>query len=128
MTMTKKRHWLLSIYIVLSIVMLSIGFILFGHILGDPRFMLMKKFPDVPKWVYYAIRFNFLFHIMSLVALFHWKKWGFYGAATACIISVILNITLSGKVTENLSGLLSIVILFCVLQIGGERKGWTQLE
>ena len=60
-------------------------------------------------------------------ALFMWKKWGFYGFILAAVISIALNIALHDYVFA-ISPVISVAILYGVLQIGGPYKGWNQLE
>jgi hypothetical protein len=124
----KKRHWLLTTYLIFSISILSIMFFMLRFKVAGSAIEFTHKFPNVPQWVYYALRLDILLHIVSLIALFRWKKWGFYGAVAACIVSVIINLIMDGEIGEDLLGLLGIAILYGVLQIGGERKGWVQLE
>jgi hypothetical protein len=44
------------------------------------------------------------------------------------IIVLILNLSSGVGIGQSLLGLLGVVILYAVLQIGGENKGWTQLD
>jgi hypothetical protein len=86
-----------------------------------------QKITNAPSWALPALRYVSLFHIVCLSAIFRWKKWGFWGAVAASILAVIINIIIQGNFIENLIGLISIAILYGVLQIGGVRNGWTQL-
>lgn len=124
----KQRHWLLSVYLLLSIITLLIMVFILQFHTAAFTVASLQKFPKTPKWIYPTLRFVYLVHIMSLIALFRWKKWGFFGAVVACIISVILNFIISGEIVGSLLGLTSIAVLYGVLQIGGKWKGWTQLD
>ena len=120
----KKRHWALTVYLVLATAILSLTFIAYRYIGTSTAYI--QKFSNAPSWALPALRYLCLFHIVCLSAIFRWKKWGYWGAITASVLSVIINIVIEGKL-ENLAGLIGIAILYGVLQIGGERKGWTQL-
>jgi hypothetical protein len=72
--------------------------------------------------------------IVCLIALFLWIKWGFYGYAAITIVASITNMMLNivnkaamTGVLHLIAGLCGIAILYGVLQIGGEHKGWNQL-
>lgn len=125
MNEVKKRQWALTVYLVFSIVCLSIMFISYRYMGSSTAYT--QKFSNAPSWALPALRYVSLFHIICLVAIFRWKKWGFWGAVAASVLSVVINIIIQGKFIENLNDLISIAILYGVLQIGGERKGWTQL-
>ena len=62
-----------------------------------------------------------------LYFLLKWKKWGFWGLVASSIIVLILNISL-GMGPLALLGLVSIALVYGVLQIGTESKGWPQLD
>ncbi len=65
--------------------------------------------------------------IVCAMALFRWKKWGFFGFLGGAVISMALNFT-AGDYFYALTPFISVAILYGVLQIGGANKGWTQLE
>jgi len=121
----KKRHWALTLYLVFEIVILSIGFVSYRYIGGSMAYT--QTFPNAPGWAFPVLRYICLFHIMCIGAIFRWKKWGFWGAVASSLVAVVINIMMDDKLIENITGLISIAILYGVLQIGGERKGWTQL-
>jgi hypothetical protein len=68
-----------------------------------------------------------IFNIICLIALFKWKKWGFWGVVVGIIIGVCLNLYL-GLGPVSFSGLIALAVLYGVLQIGKENKGWPQLD
>ena len=69
-----------------------------------------------------------ILNIVCAVALFQWKKWGFFGFVATSILALGLNLTIGLNIFQVILGLAGIAILYGVLQIGNERKGWTQLE
>lgn len=78
-----------------------------------------------PLLVFMAIMclLNFVFTI----ALFKWKKWGFFGIIGSTIIAFVVNLYI-GIGAMSLLGLSGIPILYAVLNIGKERAGWHQLD
>ena len=70
--------------------------------------------------------------VLSLVyvlALFGWKKWGFWGLLMVSGVKIVLELVSGGADFMVLSGIVvSILILFGVLQIGRGNKGWPQLR
>lgn len=61
-------------------------------------------------------------------ALFLWKKWGFYGFISTAVATVTINLINGAGLVKALLGLIWVVILFAVLNIGEENDGWSQLE
>jgi len=67
--------------------------------------------------------------IICVFALFGWKKWGFWGLLAVSVVKIILEIQAGGSGFAVLSGVaLSMLILYGVLNIGRENKGWPQLR
>ena len=66
-------------------------------------------------------------NMVFAVALFKWKKWGFYGFIGTTIIAGIVNLSL-GIGPLSLLGFSGIPILYGILRIGNERAGWHQLD
>ena len=87
-----------------------------------------KTIPEFPDWVAWAIGGCSAVSILFVLALFRWKRWGFYGYALAAIAIFALNVHAGLGVGAAALGLVGTVTLFAALQIGGERKGWSQLE
>jgi hypothetical protein len=67
-------------------------------------------------------------NVAFAVALFLWKRWGFYGFVATSVVGFALNIALGVNVAQALFGVAGVAILYGVLQIGNENKGWPQLE
>lgn len=133
----KKRHGCLTAWLVLLIILNSLS--IFGSVLMyflfDPEMFQMPGMPavDMPTWLIVASVFGSLFSLIFSVALFLWKKWAFWGYLGINILNIAI-LMLAGRpvleiVPSIITGILLMVILFAVLQIGGEeKKGWTQLE
>jgi uncharacterized membrane protein (DUF2068 family) len=86
-------------------------------------------FLDWPGW---AIPSLMLFNLVCVVGLLRLKKWGFYGSCVSCGLVLVVNLFTGAPmvfVVFGLSyGLIGIIFLYCVLQIGGDKSGWTQLD
>jgi hypothetical protein len=67
-------------------------------------------------------------NLVCAIALLRWKKWGFWGFVGSASVVFVVNLTIGLGLVPALSGLLGVVILYGVLHIGKERKGWSQLE
>jgi hypothetical protein len=119
---TKKRHGCLTAYLVVIIAGISISMIislLQGLAPANTR----------PVWeIALFTVFNF-FVIICAVAIFMWKKWGVWGLCAVQVLSFIISIVQRQLIIISVINLVfSLGLLFLVLNIGGENKGWPQLE
>lgn len=124
MSAGKQRHGCLTAFLVFSIILNALvsSMNLFA---GS---MIRQGYPDMPGWALPVLGIAGIFNIVCLIALFRWKKWGFYGAAALAVLAFIVNLVVGLKIMQAFMGLIGIAMLYGVLQIGGEKKGWTQLE
>ena len=85
-------------------------------------------------WLIIAMIIFSILDIVCAVALFKWKKWGFYLYILSAIVAGISNLVYAVNRGEPLIFtlgflVLPIGILYGVLHIGNEKnKGWPQLE
>jgi hypothetical protein len=121
---TKTRHGCLTAWLILMILANSLTAITTPLLASAIR----QNIPGFPGWVVWPISLLALLNVVFAVALFNWKKWGFIGFCATSILALALNLYAGIGVGQSLLGLLGIVILYAVLQIGGEKKGWTHLE
>jgi len=87
----------------------------------------IQETPVVPFWLLIIQTAILIFYIICFLALFKWQRWGFYGVLICGLLVFTLNLY-QGLPFEALLSLIPAVGLFFVLQIGGARKGWSQLE
>lgn len=71
-------------------------------------------------------------NVIYVVALFRWKKWGFWGislnSAIACFTSIYYEpLSILSILGAVLSSLLGILILYWALNIGKDIKAWSRL-
>jgi hypothetical protein len=117
----KSRHGCATAYLIFMIIvnaLVSLSNVMLGA---------SQSSPVVPGWLFFVLALFGCLNVVFAVALLRWKKWGFYGfMASALLIAVInaLSIGLGGA----LIGLLGVAVLYGVLQIGGNRNTWSQLE
>lgn len=84
--------------------------------------------PALPGWSIPVLAVGALINLVCVVALFKWKKWGFWGLCIMAVAAFVVNLTIGVGFGMALIGLLGFAILYGVLQIGTDNKGWPQLE
>jgi hypothetical protein len=89
---------------------------------------MAARLPSAPGWAFPVLGLIGIANVVCAVAIFLWKKWGFWGSIVTSIVTFAINLNIGLNVVQAVLGLLGVVILYLVLQIGGENKGWTQLE
>ena len=115
----KIRHGCLTAWLILVIIGNIMATIVLATVnTADANVAGWVKGVDIALSVWIAI---------CAIAIFMWRKWGFYGFVLAGVISIALNIALK-EYLYAFSPIISVAVLYGVLQIGGEYKGWTQLK
>jgi hypothetical protein len=69
-----------------------------------------------------------LFNLACAIALLRWKKWGFWGLVASAAITLGVNLTIGLGLSSAIVGFLGVILLYGVLHIGKENKGWPQLD
>ncbi len=117
----KEQHWCLAVF-------LSVGIILNAFaLLLAPLIVLVIAYGQVDEWYAKLLLVLGVFNIVCLIALFKWKKWGFYGAVVSGLLWSVVFLA-EGFIPSAVLGLVYIVALYGVLQLGGDKSGWRQLE
>jgi hypothetical protein len=124
MTEGNSRHGCLTAWLVLMIIANSATAVV--YILGSDT--VSQALPDMPGWVFPVLIVFSLFNLVCAVALFQWKKWGFWGFCITSIVALVVNLSSGLGIGSSLTGLIGLAVLFGVLQIGDENKGWPQLD
>lgn len=119
----KSRHGCLTAWLVFMVIANSLSslFYLFGSA------SVKQALPNAPSWIFPVLVFMGLVNVVCAFALFMWKKWGFWGFCVSSVIALITNIS-AGIGASSIVGLIGVAILYGVLQIGQEDKGWPQLD
>jgi hypothetical protein len=81
-----------------------------------------------PSWCTWGIAALAGLDIVCVIFLFMWKKWAFYGSALAGVGVMVLTLAAQGSLGSAISGLVLPGVLYFVLQLGGENRGWRRLR
>lgn len=122
--MAKQRHGCLTAWLILLIVVNSLVAVVYLFASS----MIKANLPNTPAWAIPVLAVACIANVIFAIALFQWKKWGFFGFIGTTILALAINLSLGLSAFQIVPGLLGIVILYAVLQIGNEDKGWPQLE
>jgi hypothetical protein len=118
----KSRHGCLTTYLVLLII---------GNLVTLVFRLLSSLAPDnkMPVLAIIAYSLLALFIIVCAVAIYNWKKWGVWGLCAVAVINFVIGVISGELLIISIFQLVAILgILFWVLHIGGDNKGWPQLE
>jgi hypothetical protein len=124
MSELKRRHGCLTAWLVLMIFTNSLTAVVYS-LAGA---FLRRFTPGAPRWAFPVLAAVGIVNTVCAFALFRWKKWGFYGFVATALVTAVVNVVIGLKIVQILLGLAGVAILYGVLQIGSEKKGWTQLE
>lgn len=120
----KSRHGCLTAFLVVMIAGNALSALV--YLFMDDH--LQRALPGTPTIIAPISVLLALANIASAIALYHWKKWGFYGFVGTSSIAFIMNVAVGVNVLQSLAGLLGVAFLYGVLQIGSDNKGWVQLD
>jgi len=116
----KRRHVLLTAILTIAFIGSSVG-ILAG---------LFLQQTEAGGFAYLAVTIASIINAECIMALFHWKKWGFYGyvaASVAGIIALTVVATPAAIFYVTLYTVVMIAGLSIALRLGDRLKAWTQL-
>jgi hypothetical protein len=120
----KHRHGCLTAFLVFGIIANTLVVLFYSLASATVR----AASPNLPGWALPVLSAIGVCNIAFFVAIFLWKKWGFYAFIASAAITFVINISAGLSVVSSALGLAGIAILYWVLQIGGESNGWRQLE
>lgn len=122
-SVVRKRHGCLTAWLVLMLISNLVA------VLANAGSASVRQYyPNAPGWAFPALIIVGILNIVFVIALFRWKKWGFWGCAATTVVAFVVNLLVGLNVLTAVIGLAGPLILFGILQIGGENKGWSQLE
>ena len=124
MSEQKIRHGCLTAFLVLMIVANSVTALM--YLLGSS--LIKQSLPGVPSWALVVMGIFAIFNLVCAVGIFKWKKWGFWGFIVSSIVALFVNLSVGLGIGQSLGGLIGIALLYGVLHIGKENKGWPQLD
>ncbi|MCJ7694427.1 MAG: hypothetical protein MUO40_03290 [Anaerolineaceae bacterium] len=116
----KVRHGCLTAWLILMLIAnpITILLYLFG---GD-------TYAHLPGWFVPTMILFSLINVGAAILLFKWKKLGFWFFCGSALFVFIINLTVGMTWYLSFGGLVGVLLLFGILNIGKENKGWTQLE
>jgi len=120
----KHRHGCLTAWLIVMLVANSATTVF--YLVGTES--IRRAFPTAPAWTFPIMALAGIFNLVCAIALFKWKKWGFWGFCASSVIALIVNLSIGVGVGPTIGGLLGVVLLYGVLHIGKENKGWSQLD
>lgn len=120
----RQRHGCLTTWLVVMLVMNSFAALVYFLAGG----FLLETLPGAPSWSMPVLGTLSVLNLVCAVALLRWKKWGFWGFCLTSFAAFAINLSIGTGIGPSLMGLLGLVLLYGVLQIGGEKRGWPQLE
>jgi hypothetical protein len=119
----KKRHGCLTAWLVL-IIIFDLIFVALYFFFSE---FLVQSRPSLPLWSMPAMVILVLFDLACVIALFRWKRWGFWGMCCVTNLAAAVNIALGMRIDIILEGFIGIIVVFILLQIG-KKSGWEQLD
>jgi len=122
--MAKKRHGCLTAYLILMIVVGILGAAIY-FLAGNG---VAQGNPEIPARLRPVFGIINLFMAGSAVALWKWKKWGFWAFVSIGILGGLLNSYLSRSIVPMIFVPIGVLIMYGILHIGKENQGWKQLD
>jgi small-conductance mechanosensitive channel len=120
----KQRHGCLTAWLILMIIVNALTAVVNLAAAGFIR----ERSPGMPAWAMPVLAVGAALNVVFAIALFLWKKWGFYGVVVMTVIAFVVNVASGINIALAVFGLVGVGVLYGVLQIGRENKGWPQLE
>ena len=120
----KQRHWCLTTWLILMIIANSLTALV--YLIASRT--IKSNLPNTPDWAMPTLAVVCIANVAFSIVLFQWKKWGFFGLVATGILTLAINLTIGLGIGRALLGVLGVGALYAVLQIGKEKRGWTQLE
>jgi hypothetical protein len=62
--------------------------------------MIRQGLPDAPPWAIPVLGAFCLVNAACAVALFMWKRWGFYGFVISAVVALVVNIVVGLPITQ----------------------------
>jgi len=120
----KQRHGCLTAYLVFMIIANSASALI--YLVGSEG--IRRNLPNMPEWAFPVLIVGGIFNLSCAIALFRWKKWGFWGFVASAVTVSFVNLYIGLAPSSALGGLVGVAFLYGVLRIGKEREGWSQLD
>ncbi len=117
------RHVFLAIWLWFIIIINIIGSILY-FLMAD----IFAEKINLPAGLSYLMGIFGLCNCVAAIALWKWKKWGFWLYVIATIVGTIIICVYLNSLSSIITSVISILILYWALQVGKENKAWKYLK
>jgi hypothetical protein len=126
LNVAKQRHGCVTAWLVLMIIANSLSAVI--SLFASE--MITENLPgDVSTSMIILLGILGIANIIFSVMLFQWKKFGFWGFIITSIGAFIINLSIGLGIGQSLFGLVSIAILYGILQIKKDNiPAWDNLE
>ena len=119
----KKRHGCLTAWLTIMIILNSITSLVYLVSAVGASSTLR-----IPTFALLLLSLIGITNVACAIALFKWKKAGFYGFIGTTAVVFIVNLSIGLGIVTSLLGLGGVGMLYGILQIGNEQSGWRQLD
>jgi len=120
----KKRHGLLTVVLIVLAVFTVLGIVRNLALAGAQQ----TTFPDALVWTPIARAALGVVYLVGLWAIWRWKKWGFKLVLASALATWALYRTTGIGHLDGFASLVGFLILYGALQVGGDQRGWRQLD
>ena len=126
----KHRQRLLTAYLAFLIIANAAATFLY---LFNPT-AIQHDLPNLPEWVFPVFIGVGIFNVICGIALFGWKKLGFWGLVGSAAVVLLVNFHIGLGLTtalgrsSGLGELCAVGILYGALRLGKQRNAWSQLS
>ena len=119
----KQRHGCLTAWLTLMIILNSVfSFMYLASAVGASSTL------RIPTFALLLLSLVGVANVACAIALFKWKKFGFYGFIATSAVAFIVNLSIGLGIVPSLLGLGGVGMLYGILHIGKEQAGWGQLD
>jgi hypothetical protein len=84
---------------------------------------MRQNLPGAPTWAIPVLGIFCIVNFASAMAVWRWKRWGFYGFVISAIVALVINIMIGLPVHQVVAGPIGVIVLYALL-----RPMWDQLE
>lgn len=119
--MDNQRHGCFTFLLILTFFGSTVSLLMYFFGSNPTR----PTYPNVKYW-YFIVN---ILDIIFVLALWKWKKWGFWGTLIVCVLSFIINLIIGVKILYVFSSASGALILYGVLRLKTNGvRGWDKLK
>ena len=123
---TKQRHGCVTAWLILVIIGNSVTALVYLF----ANELITQNLPiEIPNSMMIALAILGIGNVIFAIMLLKWKKTGFWGFIVTSILAMIINLIIGVGVFQSLLGLISIGLLYAILQFKmADVSAWDNLE